>query len=240
MKAIVDSGRDFDHDIALTFLHTDAAAPGAGLGDNPALAVAAWAGGNVGEAPKDVLLHPAYLSAAVTVGALAGWTIWRVTSTLAQRAVLSAGYIYLLFDTKGCLLEGDGNPVAEVGTGLWRLAGGRSCPAKEGIKDITKAAEIKSLKASPEEPFTATVSKAVIGSAFIRVGEHFVGFVYLLKPLLSSFLVVMVRMIAEGQLTKSLLYFYLGSISVYAEDFIIVPFCWNIYKTLSPLSPSPY
>ncbi len=87
----------------------------------------------------------------------------------------------------------------KVSSALWCLAGSRSCAsAKESIKDVTKATEVKALKALPEESFAATVSEAVIGSPFIRVREYLVGFVYLLKLLLSPILVVMVGVMLEG------------------------------------------
>ncbi len=125
----------------------------------------------------------------------------------------------------------------QVSTSLWGLSGRRSCPPKEGVKDITKATDVKPFKALPEEPFAITMSEAVIGSALIRVRERFVGFVYLLKLLLSPVLAVMVGVILEGQLTKSPLYFFIGSISIDTENLVIIPFCWHIYKTLSPSSP---
>ena len=78
------------------------------------------------------------------------------------------------------------------------LAGGSSRPSEESVKNITKAAEVKPLKASPEDSINTAMSKAVIGSSFIGVGEYFVGFIYLFKLLLSSIIAVAVRVIFEG------------------------------------------
>ena len=127
----------------------------------------------------------------------------------------------------------------EVGAALGCLAASGGCPpAKEiieALKDGANATDVKPPKALPEEPFAITMSEAVIGSALIWVRERFVGFVYLLKFLLSPLLAVMVGVIFEGQLAKSLLYFFVGSISIDTEDLVIIPFCWHIYKTLSSL-----
>jgi len=69
----------------------------------------------------------------------------------------------------------------KVITTLWSLTGSRVYPTKEGIKDVTKTAEIKPFKAPPEKPLSSTMPKAVIGSALVRVGEYLIGFVYLLE-----------------------------------------------------------
>ena len=100
--------------------------------------------------------------------------------------------------------------------------GGGSRIAKEGIKDITKATEVKPLEVPPEDTFGATMPKAVIGGALIGVREHLVSLVYFLKFLLSPIMVVVVGVMLEGQLTESLLDLLIGGISVYTEDFIII------------------
>ena len=86
----------------------------------------------------------------------------------------------------------------QVSTPLGRLASSSSCPSKEGVKNITKAAEVKSFKAPSEKPLSATMPKAVIGSALIRIGEHFVSFIYLFKLLLSPIIAVVVRVVFES------------------------------------------
>jgi len=125
----------------------------------------------------------------------------------------------------------------QVGTALWRLASGSGCPTEEGIKNITKPAEIKALKASSENAVSPSVSEAVISGTLIRVREDFVGFINLLELLRGTVFVVTVGMILEGQLTKSLSYLLVGSISTYAEDFIVIPFYWHIGFYLTPLIP---
>jgi len=160
--------------------------------------MAPGASGNISEATKDTLLDSPHLSGAITIGASAGLTAWFGANTMAQGAVFGARYSYLLFAAKGGFLKGDSNSVMQVGTAPGCLTGGSSCPTEESVEDITKAAEVKPLKASPKEPFGSTMSKAVIGGALIRVRQHFVGFVYLLELLLGSSLVVVVGMMLEG------------------------------------------
>jgi len=86
----------------------------------------------------------------------------------------------------------------EVGTAPWCLTGSRSYSAKEGVKDIAKTAKVKALKSPPEKSFGTTVPKAVIGSALIRVTEHFVSLIYLLEFFPGSIIVVMVGVILKG------------------------------------------
>jgi hypothetical protein len=156
------------------------------------------AGSDVGEATEEALLDSAHLPGAITVGASGGLTAWFAADTLAQRAVLGAGYGYLLFTAQGCFLEGDGDAAAEVSTALWCLAGGSGCPAKEGVKDIAEAAKVKALKASPEESLGTTVAKAVISRPLIRVRERFIGFVYLFKSFPRLIIMIVVGVILKG------------------------------------------
>jgi hypothetical protein len=211
----------------LPFFSPRAPALRTGLGDNSALAVTLVTGSGVRETTEDALLGALYLSGAVTVGTPGGLGAWLGAGTLAQGTVLGAQYIELLFTAEGGFLEGDGKPVVQVGTALGGLTGGGGCPTEEGIEDITKAAEVKALKTSAEDPGRTGVPEAVIGSPFIRVGEDFVGFVYLFEPLLSPFAVIMVGVVLEGELAKGSFYFLIGGISIYTEGFIIVLLCWH-------------
>jgi hypothetical protein len=198
LRAIINPGWNLDQDIAPTLLLACASTLGAGLGNNSTLTVALATGVSSSEATKDALLDSVYLPGAITVGASAGLTTWFATNTLTQGAVLGARYIYLLFATKGCLVKGNGNRVTEVGTTLWSLTGSSGCPTKEGIENITKATEVKALKASSEKTLSTAVSKAVISSALFRVREHFISFIHLFELVCSPVIMVMVRMILEG------------------------------------------
>jgi len=78
------------------------------------------------------------------------------------------------------------------------LAGSSSCPAEEGIKDITKATKVEPFEAPAEKALGTAMPKAVIGGSLIRVGEHFVCLVYLLKSVLGPIITVVVGVIFEG------------------------------------------
>ena len=156
------------------------------------------AGGGVDEVTEDALLGSAHLPATITVRASAGLTTGLGASTLAQGAVLSARNIYLLFTTKGCLFKGDSWPMMQVGTALWSLMAGCSCPTKEGIKDFTKATEIKPLKTPSKKTLSTAMPKAVISSALVRIRKHLVGLVYLPKPVRRPILVIVVGVIFKG------------------------------------------
>ena len=127
----------------------------------------------------------------------------------------------------------------EVSTSLRCLAGSGGCPAEESVKYITEAAKVKSFEALPEYPLATGVSESIIGIALFRVREYFVGLVYLFKLCFGPIILIMVGVILKGQLTESLFNFFVGSISVDTEHFIIIAFRCHINGTLSPLSPSP-
>jgi len=198
LRAVINPSWDFDQDTALTLLPARTSALGAGFADNSALTMALTAGCSCSEATKDTLLDSPYLPGAITVGAASGLTTWFTANTLAQGAVLGAGYTYLLFTTKGGLFKGDSKLVAEVSTPPWSLTGGRGGSPEEGFKDVTKATEIKPFKTSPKKPLSTTMPKAVVGSTLVGVGEHLVGLVYLLKPVRSPIIVVVVGVILKG------------------------------------------
>jgi len=147
---MVNSRRDFDRDMTPLLFPPITLALRTGLGDDSSLAVALWAGGNIGEATEDTLLDPPYLSGAITVGASAGLTTRFGADTVAQRAIFGAGYGYLLVTAKGGFLEVNRNSVMQVNPAPGCLTRGGRGTAKEGIKDVTEATEIKPLKASPE------------------------------------------------------------------------------------------
>ncbi len=156
------------------------------------------AGSGVNEATKQSLVGTANLPGAIAIGAPAGLATWLTANTVAQGAIFSTRYIYLLFATKGGFLKGDSNAVAQVGATLWCLAGSSGCPTKESIEYIAKAAEVEAFKASPERYSDTAVTKAVIDRALIGVGEHFVSLIYLLEFLPGIIITVMVRVILKG------------------------------------------
>ncbi len=46
---------------------------------------------------------------------------------------------------------------------LWCLAGGSSCPAEEGIKNITETTEVKPLEAPAEGALGTAIAEMVVG-----------------------------------------------------------------------------
>ena len=88
--AVLNPGWNFHQEATLALLSTCAPALEAGFGDNSALTVTLGTGSNIGEAAKDTLLDSAHLTGAITVGTLAGLTVWLAAGALAHRAVLSA------------------------------------------------------------------------------------------------------------------------------------------------------
>jgi hypothetical protein len=170
----------------------------AGLGDNPACAVTPGANSDIGEAAKDTLLNTTHLPRAITVGASGGLAAWLAANALTQGAVLSAQDFYLLLAPQRYFLKGDGGVVVEVGTALWRPAGGCGYPAEESVEDITEATKLKALKAPSKKPFGTTMPEAVIGGSFIQVGEHLVSLIYFFEFLPCLVVMVVVRVILEG------------------------------------------
>lgn len=222
MKAVINASRNVDRDIALAPFSSRAPALRARLSYDSTHAMTPTAGGDAGEAAKYALLYPMYLPGAVTgvasdrVGARLG------ADAVAHSAVFNARHFYLLFTAEDSFLKVNGEVTAQVSAMLWRLT--RSCggTAKEGIKDIAEATEIGAGEASAPDALSAIMTVAVIGGTLLSIGKHLVSLVYRLELFFSALFGVMVGMILEGKLTKSLLYLFLAGVSIHAENFIIV------------------
>jgi len=96
---------------------------------------------------------------------------------------------------------------------LGSAAGGCRRAAEEGIEDIPEAAHVEALEAPAEQPLGAAVAVAVVGGALLYIREHLVGFVHLLEPVPRLLVVVMVGVMLEGQLAKSLSYLLVGGVT---------------------------
>jgi hypothetical protein len=191
------------------------------LGNDFALPATPGAGNDIGEAPEDTLLDLPDLASTLTVGTN-GWLSARFAAqSTAFGAALGAGYNYLLLHPKGGFLQGNGYAMMKVNTLPWPLSSSGRPTAEEGIKYIAETAEVKAFKALVEEPFS-TMSEAVIGSTLVRIGEHFVSFVDLLKPVFSPVIPVMIRMIFKGQLAKCTPYPIRTGIPVHTQDIVII------------------
>jgi len=77
----------------------------------------------------------------------------------------------------------------------------------------------------------------VVCGALFRVSQHLIGFVYLLELVRRPLLMVVVWVVLESKLTKSLLYFLLRGISIYTEDFIIISLYSHSVFYLTPCIP---
>jgi hypothetical protein len=217
--AVVHPGRDFNRNVALLLLSAGALAGGAGVGDNFAVTPALLAGGGVSETPEKALVDAAHLPRAIAAGAFLGLGTGLGANAVAQGAVLGAQDTYLFFTAQRRFLKGGGKAVVKVGATLWSLAGGGGDSAEEGIKYIPEAAKVKALLPVSIDP---AVPEAVIGGTLVGVGEDFVGFVDLFEFFPGRIIMVVVRVILEGELAKRPLYFLVRSVPLYAEDFVVI------------------
>jgi hypothetical protein len=209
------------------------------LGNNPALTMTLATNSGIDELTKEATLYPAYLTSALAAGTSAGLTTRLRASTTACGTYLIACYIYFPFAAQGCFFKRDGNFVAYVGTAPGCLASRRTCATKKGFKYVSKAAKVtkvNSLKSPPEEALGTSMPIAVIDSTLAGIREHLVSLVYFLELVRSPVLTIAVGMILKRQLTKSLLYRLIGSVSGNAQNLIVIPLYCH-YFTCPTKSP---
>jgi hypothetical protein len=169
-------------------------------------------------------MDPLHLAGTVAVGAPYRLAARPATHTVAYRAVLGAGDIQFFLAAKNRFLKSDGDTIVEVWAPLGRLAGAGGGVTEEGVKDITKAAEIKPLKTTAKDSLSSVMAEAVIGGPFVRVREHLISLVYFFELTLGAVPVIVVRVVFKSQTPESLLYLLVGGISADAEDFIVIAF----------------
>jgi len=204
LGAIIHSTRNRDRNPAPVFLLTQAPALRTGIGDNSALALTALAGCYIDEAAEDTLLHAAHLPCSIALGTPRGLASRRTANAMAMGAVLNAFDFDLLLATENRLFEGDSEVIAEV-SALLRGAPGGGGTAEEGVKDVAEATkDVETLKATTK-PLTHMPEAIVVCPPF-GVGEHLIGLVDLLEPLLSPILPVVVGMALKGELSECSLY----------------------------------
>ena len=69
----------------------------------------------------------------------------------------------------------------------------------------------------------------VVGRSFLPVGKYLVGFLGFLEVLFGFGVVrIAVRMVLHGQLAVGLLYFFVGSVTVDAENVVKIAFCHGV------------
>jgi hypothetical protein len=134
---------------------------------------------------------------------------------MADRTVLNSGYLQVLFTAENGFLEGNGKLGSLVSALLRTLASRCSSSAEEGIENVAEPAEVHTLEAPHPGVLYPGMTVAVIDRPFITIGEHFISLINFFESLTGVVVTVMVRVIFESQLPKSLLYFFIGSIPVY-------------------------
>ena len=112
------------------------------------------------------------------------------------------------------------------------LTGSSAGATEEGFKDVSKAAKTKVFKAPAKYIVSTSVSEAVIGSAFIGVREHLIGFIDFLEPGFSAVIAIPVRMVLKGKLTKSFLYFLIRGAPGHPQNLVIIPFLSHIIVSI--------
>ncbi len=103
-----------------------------------------------------------------------------------------------------------------VSASLRSAAIGGSSATEESIEDFPEAAKVYTFETTSIERLVAAMPETVVGSTFIRVGEHLVGFVNFLEFICGSILMVVVGVVSKGQLTEGLFYILIGTISTQA------------------------
>jgi len=165
--------------------------------------------------------------------ALAGRTGFRLRARLGAGALAGLAGFHrrdadLGLGAEGGLFEGDLNVVAQVRTTIDVRPSAACAAAKNFVENSAKgvgesATAAKTAKAAAHAGLRINpgVAVLVVGSAFLRIGEDFVGFLRFLEVLFRLGIVrIAVRMVLHGQLAVGLLDFILGGVAVDAEDVI--------------------
>ena len=219
---------------------TDGAATPAGLAglvDDLALAGAALAGlGGAHHAQHGALLDPD-VAGAPAVGADFRSGAGLAAGAVAVGAGLHPVDIEFLFAAEGGLLETEDQPGAQVfsgngGVGVALTAGAAAeTTAEEGGEDVAQVEVLKPAAAEaagPEVGVYAGVAVLVVPGALIRVGEHLVGLVDLLKlGLRLGVTGVEVRVIFLGQLTVGLFDLFVRGRAVHAQYLVVIAFIFS-------------
>ena len=184
LRALFDSRRNPHLELALPHLAPAASTLMARLVDDPALAAAAVAGGDVDELAEDASLGATNLAAAVADGALARLGARLGAQAVADGARLAAVDLDLLLGAEDGLFEGERQAVVEVAAALRLSTPARA--AEEGVEDVAEAADVEAFEGAREGALGAGVPEAVVHGALLRVGEHLVGLVDLLEALLGA------------------------------------------------------
>ena len=235
-RAVVDAFRDRDLHLVVRALLARAVAVVARILDDLARAVAALARRFVHHLAEWRVAHRAAHARALAVWAYFRRGACRCARAVTRRAVFHARNGEFFLFAERCLLEREVEVVADVRAALrdWAAAA-RAAPAKEHVKNITKAIGRKAATARTEVKIEAAAERiaarraaraakaeAVILCALLRVFEDVVGRIDLLHLLFRCLRIVMVevRMIFARQFPIGLLDVGVGRILADAEDLV--------------------
>src|SRR6185503_16788853 len=200
LVALVDARRDRDAQRPAPLRPPVAAARVAGQLDDPALAPAAWTGGDVDHLPEHRLADRPHLAATAALRARDRLGPRRGAAAAAGLAPLEHAELDLLLGPADGLLEGDPQVVAQIRAG-WRTPASRrrgAGPApEEGVEDVREPAEAFEPTARAAETGNA---EHVVPAAAIGVRQHLVGLVDLGEPVVGCRVGVDVRVPLLGEL----------------------------------------
>ncbi|MCG3146785.1 MAG: hypothetical protein PCFJNLEI_00219 [Verrucomicrobiae bacterium] len=240
--AVVNAGRDFDFDFAALLGAAFAAAFFAGVADHLAGAIAARTGRGDGEKPTRV----GDLAAPVAGGTGFGLAAGSAAAPVAFFAGVENVKGDFFFDAFGGFLEFDFEVVPEIvaaaGGGAFAattaeslfedvLKDAATATTEDGFKDVARVVEAAAAAATATGSRAAAagrkrgVTEAVVGGAFLRVGEGFVGFAEFLEFFLSSVIAgIFVGMIFDGELAVGFLDVLRCRAALDAEHFVVIAF----------------
>src|ERR1700694_91591 len=238
--ALVDAGRDLDRKRLLQLDASRAAAGSAGIRDDAAAAMAERASLR----DRDRTLRHPHLAGASAGRAGGGLRAGSSAAAFAALAHRHAGKTDLGFEAVRRLLQRDLEVVAQVGAAEHRgAAAGARAPAAEDLaediaEDVAEAAHARGAAgAHPDLRVNARVTELVVGRPLGAVAEDFVGLFRFLEVLLRLGMVrIAVRMPLHRKAAVSLLYFFIGSVAIDTENFVVV----TLSQSISPFfCPSP-
>jgi hypothetical protein len=167
-----------------------------GVGNNRAVTMTAWAGGDIGEATENALLYAANFALAITVGASLGVCAWPATDTMTHAADFNAPQFDFFICSEHCLLKRDGQISMKIVTLPWYALSGRSSSTEKGIEYVSKPTKVKFIETSPVQCASSPVP--VIGGSLSGVGKHLIGLVYFFELFRGTRFFIMIRVVLEG------------------------------------------
>jgi hypothetical protein len=139
-----------------------------------------------------------------------------------------------LFGAEDGFLEFQFEIFAEVGSALnarsalaaSTASASEDVEAEEVAEDVVEIVEDGFVEAGATVGTDTGVAEAVVGGAFVAVGEDGVGFGGFLEALFSGRVArIAVGVVLHGELAVGALDFLLAGASFYAENFVVIAFC---------------